>query len=84
MKKLKQLSMAVLLTLILAMSALAGEIGMPVAPPPPPDSASATTPGQMETPGEIPIPGATQGPGVASYSATEVALDLLRSVLSVF
>ena len=76
MKKLERLSMAVALTIMLAGSALAGDIDIPAPPPPP--SASATTPGDIETPRE------TQNPNVLSDSATEAALNLLQSMLSVF
>jgi hypothetical protein len=81
-KKLKQLSLATTLTLVLATGAFAGIMGTPDAPPaPPPGSSSvATTPGTIDTP----TPGVTQGPGLASDPVTEVALSLLQSVLSVF
>ena len=75
MKKLERLSMAVALTIMLAGSAFAGDIYIPA---PPPDSSSATMPGDIETPRE------TQNPNVLSDSATEAALNLLQSMLSVF
>jgi hypothetical protein len=80
MKKLKQLSLATVLTFMLATCAFGGIIGCPaVPPPPPPDSSSAMAPEIIDTPRA-----ATQSPGLASDSITEVALSLLQSVLSVF
>jgi hypothetical protein len=77
MKRLKQLSMAVAVSLMLAMSAVAGEIEIPVAPPQP-GSSSAAAPSENEIPGIIHTPGAPSG------SAAEVALNLLLSAMSVF
>jgi len=80
MKKLKQLSLATALTLMLVTGALAGTIDTPAVPPPPPPDSSSS----IATPGDMDTPGVTQGPGLASDSVTEVALSLLQSVLSVF
>ena len=79
MKRLKQVCMAVVLTLLLSVLAIAGDIQIG-APSPPPNSAtsSATNPGDIQIPGEIEIPGAPSDP------ITEVALNLLQTVLSIF
>lgn len=88
MKTLRQLCVALVLTLALTIPALAGEIQLPPAPPPPPQVATygeISTPGAPGTidtpPGEIGTP-----PGGASAvdPATVIALNLLQSVLSLF
>lgn len=68
MRNLRSLCAAALLTLALAAPASAGNIHTPVATPPP----SAT---EQESTGDE---------ATAPDSVTEVALDLLRSVLSLF
>jgi hypothetical protein len=82
MKTLRQLCVALTLTLALSVAAYAGEIHTTVAPPP---SAPATTTadGQIETTvaGQEETPG---GEATATESATEIALNLLQSVLSLF
>ena len=75
MRRLQQLSMAAVLTLILATGALAGIMETPPAPEAPP----ATATGTVET-----VPSDQQASAVSSESATEVALDLLQSALSMF
>jgi hypothetical protein len=78
MKTLQRLCAAFVLTLALALSAFAGEISTPIAPPPPPQQA---TQGQIEigsTAGEI-TTGLT-----ATDAAMEITLNLLESVLSLF
>lgn len=75
MRKLQQLSMAAVLTLMLATGALAGIMETPPAP----DAQPATAPGIMETP-----PSTQQDSGVPSESVTVVALNLLQSALSMF
>ena len=78
MKKLKQLNLAVVVSLVLSVSALAGEIEIgKSSTPPPPAPSSATTPGEIWIPGEIQI-------GAPSDPITEVALNLLQTVLSIF
>ena len=77
MKKPQQLSLAVVLALMLAPSALAGITDYPPAPQPPPP-ATATATGITDTP-----PGDVQSP-VAPDSKVEVALILLQTVLSAF
>jgi hypothetical protein len=79
MEKLTKLTIVVVLTLMLATSALAGDIGIPVVPPPPPAASSVLT-----TPGEMQIPGNTGTPTASSDSMTELALNLLQTVLSIF
>ncbi|HMG75289.1 MAG TPA: hypothetical protein VK582_17460 [Pyrinomonadaceae bacterium] len=78
MRKLRQLSVAVVLTFALSASAFAGIIGTsPDAPPLEPPSATAT--GIVGT-------GPSDGQPVAAPSnpVADVALNLLQSVLSVF
>ena len=78
MRKLKQFSMAVVLTLGLTACAFAGDIWIPTPPPPNSATSSATNPGDIQIPGEIEIPGAPSDP------ITEVALNQLQTVLSIF
>jgi hypothetical protein len=77
MRKLQQLSMAVVLTLMLATGALAGIIQTPAAPPPP-DPPSATAPGIIHTPSD------QQNSAAPSEAFAEATLNLLQSLLSVF
>jgi hypothetical protein len=81
MKKLQRLTMAVVLTLMLAASAFAGDIWLGKAPPPPPPGSSSTT-----TPGDIwtGTSGETQSPAFASDSVEGIALNLLQCTLSMF
>lgn len=79
MKKLQQFCATAVLTLVLALSVFAGEMGSPGVSGPEPQSATATgTPGVTTDPGEIP------GPGVVLDPVTEAALVLLKSLLSLF
>ena len=81
MKKLQQLCMAGVFTLVLTTATFAGEIstgGFAPPPPPPPDELSATTPGSIETGSGV------QNPQAISDSVTDIALDLLQRMLSVF
>ena len=75
MRRLQQLSMAALLTLILATGALAGIMETPPAPAAPP----ATAAGTIET-----VPSDQQASAVPSELVAEVALNLLQSALSMF
>ncbi len=80
MKRIKQLSMAGIITVVLAITTFAGEIhtGVAAPPPPPPQAAySATEPSDISGVGEILIPIAPSG------LATEITLSLLQ-LLSVF
>lgn len=79
MKRLQQLSIAIVLSLLFSVSTFAGDIGMPKAPPPPPsDTPSATTPVTIGRPGDI-LTGYASSDSVAL-----TALGLLQTVLSVF
>jgi hypothetical protein len=78
MKKLQQLCMAGVFTLVLTMTAFAGHIQTPGVMQPPPDESSPTTLGDTET-----GPG-VQNPEAISDSVTDIALDLLQTMLSVF
>jgi hypothetical protein len=71
MKSLRQVCAASVLTLMLALSAFAGEITTMVVSPQPPPSQQSTTQGQMDT-------------GIAGEIDTpfQAALSLLQSVLS--
>jgi hypothetical protein len=73
MRKLRQLSITVVLTLMFGTFALAGTIG--TSPEPPPEPPSATAPGTIGT-----SPSAQ--PVSAPDPAVDVVLDLMQSVLS--
>ncbi len=81
MRKLRQLSVAVVFTLALSVSAFAGIIGGGPEPPPAPTeppSATATATGTIET------PPTTQLVAEPSNPVVDVALSLLQSVLLAF
>jgi hypothetical protein len=80
MKTLRQLCVASVLVLALAIPAFAGEIQIGVAPPPTQTSMAngeiqTTVTGQAET-------GSSEA--TAADSATEIALNMLQSVLALF
>jgi hypothetical protein len=83
MKNFRQLSVALVFLFALTMPAFAGQIETGIAPPPPAQPATAggqidtgvTTAGQIET-------GSSEA--TAADSATELALNLLQSVLALF
>lgn len=75
MKNFKKLLATVVLTLMLAISVFAGEISTTVTPPAP---TSATTQGEISTT----VTGQIETPVTSTDSATEIALNLLQSVLS--
>jgi hypothetical protein len=82
MKTLRQFCVAVVFTLALALPAFAGEMdtGSP-APPPPSQPQTATVNGEMQ----IGLTGQEEtvsSEATATDSATEIALNLLQSVLS--
>jgi hypothetical protein len=77
MRKLRQLSMAVLLTLVLATCAFAGIIGG--GPEPPPEPPSATEPGITNTP-----PSGAQSVTAPTDPVVDIALNLLQGALSLF
>jgi len=84
MKNIGRLSVALVFTFALISPAFAGEISTPLAPPPPAQSAQATT-----TDGEIDtgLTGQAEtgsSETTANNSATEAAMNLLQSVLSLF
>ena len=82
MRTLRRLCAALVLTLVLALSAFAGEIDTMFVPPPPPPQQSMTqaTEGEIDTgiAGEIDTTAAITSP------VTDTALNLLQSVLSIF
>ena len=88
MKNLKNPSAAFVLTLVLGLAVFAGE--MPTAPcapgemqTPPCASGLAANPGDMGTPTVSPTaPGQLETPPEASF--TEIATDVLYSILSLF
>jgi hypothetical protein len=84
MKTLKQLSMALVLTLMLGTGALAGIIQTGEASPEPPESTPATAPDSASAvaPGIIQTGAPTQAS--TSTSVAEIALSVLQSVLSGF
>jgi hypothetical protein len=77
MRKLRQLSMAIVFALMVANGAFAGSIG--TSPEPPPEPPSATAPGSIGT-----APSDTQSEVVATDPIVDVALSLLQSALSLF
>jgi hypothetical protein len=87
MRTVRQLSVALVVTLALAAPASAGEIETGYVPPPPPGEIHTTAPGQIDTPGEIQTgaPGEIHlppGEAGAVDPATQAALSLLRAALS--
>ena len=85
MKTLRQFCVAVVFTLALATPAFAGvmEIGSPTPPPPSQPAQTATTNGDIQTT----VAGQEEtgsSEATAADSATEIALNLLQSVLSLF
>jgi hypothetical protein len=80
MRKLRQLSIAVLLSLMLGAPAFAGIVDCPPAPAPPPSAtATATLTGIVET-----APSDVQPVTPATDPLVDVALNLLQSALSLF
>jgi hypothetical protein len=89
MKNLKKLFVVCVLTLVLALPAFAGNMETTVvSTPPPPDSSSATTQGDMGTgiTGEMEagVTGDMSAGVTATDTATEVALSLVQSLMSLF
>ena len=78
MKKLRQLCMSGVFTLVLTTATFAGDIHTGgIAPPPSADESSATTQGDIAT-------GGLQSPQGTSDSVADIALNLLQTMLSVF
>jgi hypothetical protein len=78
MKKLQQLCIAGVFTLVFTTATLAGDIHTGGAPQlPPPNQSSATRPGNTETPG-------LQNSQAMSDSVADVVLNLLQTMLSAF
>lgn len=77
MKDLKRLSLAVVLAMLLAPTALAGITDTPPAPQPPPEPPSATAPAPTdENTQDVPL--------AVSDPLTDLALSLLQTALTVF
>lgn len=76
MKNLQRVFVAVLLALMLTLPAFAGQIETPLAPP-----SSLTTQGDISTPNAGNISTISSG-ATAANSVTEIALNLLGSVLA--
>ena len=79
MKTLRQLLVASVVTFVFTMPAFAGQMDTMTPAPPP----QAVMEGQMDTTvaGQIETPGSE---ATATDSATEIALNLLQSVLALF
>jgi hypothetical protein len=78
MKKLPQLCMAGLFTLVLTTATFAGDIHTGGAPQPlPPNPSSATAPGDIAT-------GGIQDSQATSDSVADIVLNLLQTMLSAF
>jgi len=84
MKNLRQPCVAFVLIFVLTLPAFAGQMDTPFAPPPPPAPASATTEGEISTTVAGDINTTKSGEATAAGSMTEMALNLLQSVLSLF
>ncbi len=80
MKNLRRLGAAVVLTFVLGLSALTGEVETPPAP-----SAQATSPGAMGTPTLSSMaPGQTDTPPSSHISLGEIAASVLWNLLPLF
>jgi len=77
MRRLRQLSMTVFLTLTLGTYAFAGIIDTPPTPAPPPEPPSASATGTIST-----VPSYAQPEAPATDLVVDIALDLMQSVLS--
>ena len=83
MKTLQRIGTAVVLTFVLGLSALGGEIPTPPCDPgethgPPCSAVSASVPAEMDTPGQ------TETPPAAETSFTEIAASVLLGIMSLF
>ena len=89
MKNLKRLGVAVALTFLLGLSALAGETqSPPCAPPDPGETQSPPCATAQMTPAHPATQGQTNTPAVSNTETdlliTEAAIDILQSLLSIF
>jgi hypothetical protein len=82
MKSLKKVCAAVLLTLIISLTTLAGDMSCGITAPPPQQSQAATT-GDISA-GIASADKATGDEAMVANSVTEIALNLMQSVLSLF
>jgi hypothetical protein len=83
MKPLRQLCITLAFTLSLTLPAFAGEISTTVAPPQPAQTSTAAADGEIST-GVTGQEETGSGEVSATDSATEIALNLLQSVLALF
>ena len=83
MKTLRQLCVAAVFVFALAIPAFAGEISTGVAPPPSQPAQMATVNGEIST-GITGQEETGSSEATAADSATEIALNLLQSVLALF
>jgi hypothetical protein len=88
MKTLRRLCAVFVLTLVLALSAFAGDMSTGITAPPPPSTSQATTAGDMSTgvTGDMStgITGDITTGVMATDPATDIFLSLLQSLLSLF
>jgi hypothetical protein len=84
MTSLKRLSISVALTLVLATCTLAGETSAPPCSPPDPGETSAPPCAGAQSLPADPTPPVQTLTAESVYSITEVAMDLLQSVLPIF
>jgi hypothetical protein len=89
MKNLKRLGLSLTLISILAVAAFAGETPTgPCAPPAPGETPTGPCAAAQITPGDAVAPGETSSPPAskagAEFSVSDVAIDLLQSVLLIF
>jgi hypothetical protein len=80
MKTLRRLCAVFVLTLVLALSAFAGDMSTGITAPPPPSTSQATTAGDMSTG----VTGDMSTGVTATDPTTDIFLSLLQSLLSFF
>lgn len=81
MKNLRTLTAAVVLTFLLTIPALAGEMECPIAPPPPPATPTTAVGGDIGN-GVTGQFGSSEA--TTDSTLTEIALNLLANVLTMF
>ncbi len=87
MKRLKRMTMCVLVTLVVGLSALAGEVSSPPCPPPDPGEMSAPPCSATQLTSDDPVQGQTTDSTsvVTETVLTDTAIDLaVGSILSLF